>query len=88
MLRIFVYTLNSPSLWPQVLLRIQAIINNILSSLTRKTLNKVAYDFSLRGSLDLLAILPTPNTLTACTDAAKAMFFALLNQKMTYNRNY
>lgn len=48
----------------------------------------MAYGFFLRHSLDLLAILPTPNALAVYTNVAEAVFFALLNQKMTYNRKH
>lgn len=78
-LQFFVYALDNLGLWPQVLLRIQAIINNTLSSSTGKTPNEVAYGFFLHYSLGLLAVLPTPDVLAACMDAAEAIFFALLN---------
>ncbi len=48
----------------------------------------MAYDFSPRRPLDLLAAFPTPNVLDARTDAAEAVLFTLLNQKVTYNRKY
>lgn len=48
----------------------------------------MAYDFSLRRSLDLLAVLPIPDTLAACTDVAEVISFALLNQKVTYDRKH
>lgn len=79
------HALDNPGLWPHVLSRIQAIINNTSSFLTGKTPNEVAYDFFLRLPLDLLVACPTSDKLVACTDATKAVFFALLNQKMTYN---
>lgn len=48
----------------------------------------MAYCFFPRRPLDLLAAFPTPDALAACTDAAKAVFFALLNQKVTYDRKH
>ena len=84
-LRFFVHALDNLGLWPPVLPRIQAISNNTSSSSTRKTPNEVAYDFSPRRPLDLLTALPTPDALAAHTDAAKAVSFALLNQKVTYD---
>ena len=87
-LRFFVHALHNPALWPQVLPRVQAIINNTSSFSTGKTLNEVAYDFSPRRPLDLLAALPTPDALTARTDAAEAVSFALLNQKVTYDQKH
>ena len=78
-LRFFVHALVYPSEWPQVLSRIQAIINNSSSLTTGKTPNELAYGFSLRRPLDLLAALPTPDALSARADATEAIFFALLN---------
>ena len=78
-LRFFVHALDNPGLWPQVLPRIQAIINNTSSSSTGKTPNEVAYGFSPWRPLDLLAAHPTPDALATCTDAAEAVSFALLN---------
>lgn len=80
-LQFFVYALNNPRLWPQVLPHIQAIINNTSSFSTRKTPIQVAYSFSLRCLLDLLAALLTPDALAACADIAKAVSFALLNKR-------
>lgn len=48
----------------------------------------MVYDFSPHRSLDLLAVLPTPDTMAACTDTAEAISFALLNQKVTYDRKH
>lgn len=87
-LRFFVYALKNPGLWPKVLLQIQTIINNILFLSTRKTPNNVAYDFSSRCSLDMLAGLLIPDALAARTDVSEAMSFALLNQKVTYDRKH
>lgn len=87
-LRFFVYALDNPRLWPQVVFRIQAIINNTSSFLTSKTSNKVAYNFSPRHLLDLLAALPTPDALVVCANTSEAISFALLNQKVIYNRKH
>ena len=87
-LRFFIHTLDNPGLWLQVLPQIQAIINNTSSSSTGKTPNEMAYNFSPRRLLDLLAALPTPDALAARTDVAEAVSFALLNQKVTYNRKH
>ena len=48
----------------------------------------MAYDFSPRRPLDLLATLPIPDALAAHTDAAETMSFALLNQKVIYDRKH
>ena len=87
-LRFFLHALHNSALWPQVLPQIQAIIDNTSSSSTGKSPNKVAYGFSPRRSLDLLAALPTPDALAARTDAAEAVSFALLNQKVTYDQKH
>ena len=84
-LRFFVHAFLNPSEWPQVLPRIQAIINNTSSLTTGKTPNELAYGFSSRRPLDLLAALPIPDALAARADATEAIFFALLNQKLTYD---
>lgn len=81
----FVHTLEDPSQWPQVFSHIQAIINNNSSSTTGKTPNGLAYGFTLWRSLDLLAALPTSDALAARADTTEAIFFALLNQKVSYN---
>ena len=88
MLCFFVHALLDPSKWPQILSRIQAIINNISSLTTGKTPNELAYDFSPRRPLDFLAALPTPDALAARTNMTKAISFILLNQKVTYNCRY
>lgn len=84
-LQFFIHALNNSGLWPQVLPRIQTIINNTSFSSNGKTPNEVAYGFSSHCFLDLLTAFPTFDTLTTRVDAAEAVFFALLNQKMTYN---
>ncbi len=50
--------------------------------------NKVAYSFSLRRPLDLLAAFPTSDALTTCADVSEAISFTLLNQKVTYDRKH
>ena len=87
-LRFFVHALVDSSKWPQVLPRIQDIINNSSSSTTGKTPNELAYNFSPRLPLDLLAALPTPDALSARADATGAISLALLNQKLAYNRRH
>lgn len=60
------YALENSGFWPQVLPDIQAIITNIFFSLiSKKTPNKVAYDFSSYYLLDLLAMFSTLNILVA-----------------------
>lgn len=87
-LQFFVYALNNLGLWSQVLSRIHAIINNTSSSSTGKMPNKIAYGFFPHYPLDLLAALLIPDILAACADALGAISFALLNQKVIYDRKH
>ena len=87
-LRFFVHALEDTSLWPEVLPRIQSILNNTSSSTTGKTPNKVAYGFSPHRPLDLLSNSLLPNTLQVRTDATDAISFALANQKAHYDRKH
>ena len=87
-LRFFVQALEDPSLWPEVLPRIQSILNNTYSSTTGKTSNKIAYGFSPRRPFNLLSDSLLPNTFQAHADAADAISFALANQKAHYNRKH
>ena len=73
------------SLWPEVLPRIQAILNNTSSLTTGKTPNKIAHSFSLQRPLDLLSNSLLPNTFQAGADAANVISFALANQKAHYD---
>lgn len=50
-----------------------------------KTLNELAYNFSLWRPLDFLAAMPTLDALAVRADATKVILFALLNQKVAYN---
>lgn len=50
------------------------------SSTTGKTPNEIAYAFSTREPLDLLAVIPTPD-LASWLDAANAIAFAIANHK-------
>lgn len=45
----------------------------------------MVYDFTLWHPLNLLAALPIPDALAARANIIEAVFFALLNQKVTYN---
>lgn len=85
MLQFFIYVFDNPRLWPQVLPRIQGIINNTFSSLIRKIPNKVTYGFSLRCLLDFATALPILDTLVTYVDVVDTISFALFNQKMIYN---
>lgn len=84
-LRFFVHALEDLSQWLQVLSHIQAIINNSFSSISGKTPNELAYDFSPQRPLDFLAAIPTPDTLVVGVDTTEAILFVILNQKVIYN---
>lgn len=75
-------------LWPKVFLQIQSIFNNISSSITGKTPNKVAYNFFPQKLLDLFSPPKLPTTFQACANAANAISFTLANQKAHYNRKH
>ena len=87
-LRFFIHALEDPSLWPEVLPRIQSILNNTSSSTTGKTPNEIAYGYSPRRPLDLLSDPLLPNTFQAHTDATDAISFALANQKAHYDQKH
>lgn len=87
-LQFFVYTMEDPSCWPKVLPQIQSLLNNTSSSTTGKTPNEIAYGFSPKRPLNLILAMDVPNACVACTDAADAISFALLNQKEHYNRKH
>lgn len=80
--------MEDPSHWPEVLPRIQSLLNNTSSSTTGKTPNEIAYGFSPRRPLDLILAIDVPNASVARTDAADAISFALLNQKEHYDRKH
>lgn len=86
-LRFFVHGLLNPSVWPEILPRIQSLLNNTSSSTTGKTPNEIAYGFSTRRPLDLLAAIPTPD-VSSRLDAANAIAFATANQKEHYDQRY
>lgn len=87
-LRFFIHVLEDPAKWPEVLPRIQSILNNTSSSTTGKTPNEVAYGFSPRRPLDLLTALPLPQPLATRAEASAAISFAMSNQKTTYDRKH
>lgn len=74
-------------MWPEILPKIQSLLNNTSSSTTGKTPNEIAYGFSTRRPLDLLAAIPTPD-VSSRLDAADAIAFATANQKEHYDRRH
>ena len=87
-LRFYIQALEDPSLWLEVLTRIQSILNNTSSLTTGKTPNEIAYGFSPCRPLNLLSDPLLPNTFQARADAADAISFALAYQKAYYNQKY
>lgn len=87
-LQFFIYMLKDFTYWSQVFFYIQAIINNTSSSTTKKTPNKIIYDFALKKLLEFFLVLTTPNTLTVYVNTFEAILFALFNQKQVYNYRY
>lgn len=80
--------MDDPFRWPEVLPRIQSLLNNTSFSTTRKTPNKVAYGFLPKRPLDLCSATTLPNAYVACIAAADAILFALINEKKHYDRNH
>lgn len=78
-LRFFVHGIENPFCWPEVLPRIQSLLNNTFSSTTGKTPNEIAYSFSSKRLLDLILAMDVPNACVAHTDAADVISFALFN---------
>ncbi len=87
-LRFFFHVMDDPSRWPEVLPRIQSLLNNTSSSTTEKTPNEIAYDFSPRRPLDLCSTITSSNTYVAHAEASDAISFALANQKEHYDRRH
>lgn len=86
--RLFVQTLEDPSLWLKVLPKIQSILNNSFSFTIRQTPNKIAYSFLSRRLLNLLAATQKPDTYIVRATATDAIFFAAINLKMYFNRKH
>ena len=87
-LRFFVHAMDDPLRWPEVLPRIQFLLNNTSSSTTGKTPNEIAYGFSPGRPLDLFSSTTLLDTYVTCIAAADAILFALANHKNHYNRSH
>lgn len=83
-LRFFIHGLLNPSVWPEVLPKIQSLFNNMSSSITGKTPNEITYRFSIKRPLNLLAPISTPDVVS-WLDVANAIAFVTANQKEHYN---
>lgn len=73
---------------PEILLRIQSLLNNISSSTTKKTPNKVVYRFSPKRLLDLCLTATLPNTYVTYTNIANTIFFTFANYNKHYNKSH
>lgn len=87
-LQFFIHAIKDASQWPEVLPRIQLLLNNTSSSTTEKMPNKIAYGFSARRLLDLCLAVTQPDTYVAHTEAVDTIFFALANHKEHYDRSH
>ena len=86
-LRYFVHTLEKPSMWPETLPRIQAILNSSASS--GRIPNEVAYGFTPNRPLDLLNKLPPEvDHIRARVTAKDAIDFAQMSNKFHYDRKH
>lgn len=74
-------------MWPEILPRIQSLLNNTFSLITSKIPNKIAYRLSTRRPLDLLAAIPTPD-VSSQLDVTDAIAFTTANSKKHYDRRY
>lgn len=86
-LRFFIHDPLNPSVWPEILPKIQSLLNNTFFSTTGKTFNEIVYGFSTRRPLDLLAVILTPD-IASQLDAVDAIAFTTTNQKEYYNRRH
>lgn len=80
--------MDDSSHWPEVLPRIQFLLNNTSSSTIEKTPNEVAYRFLPRRPLDLCSVTIFPDAYIASTAGADAILFAIANQKEHYDRSH
>ena len=87
-MRFYLYTLEKPSLWPKILPRLQALLNNSTSSTTGKTSNKVIYNFTSNTALDLLYTIKKLDFLRIRNSAKDVIDFANINVKYHYDRHY
>lgn len=87
-LRFYFHAIENAPRWPEVLPRIQSLLNNTSSSTTGKTPNKIIYRFSSRRLLDLCSTITLPNTYVACIRVTNTISFILANHKEYYNRSH
>lgn len=78
-LQFFIYAIEDLACWLEVLPQIQFVLYNISSSTIKKTLNEIAYGFSLKGPLDLVLAMTISKIGVAHTNAADTILFIHLN---------
>lgn len=87
-LQFFLHALEDFTKWSEILLQIQLIFNNTSSSITSKIPNEVAYNFTSCPFLDLLGTFLLSHLLVVRAKAFNTIYFAIFNQKASYNQNY
>ncbi len=87
-LRYYIHALEKPSLWPTVLPRLQAQLNNATSARTSLSPNAVVYGFQPNRPLDLLLPAMEADKAVARVTARDAVSFAQINNKRHYDRRH
>ena len=87
-LRYYVHSLDRSSLWPEVLPRIQAFLNNSASAASGITPSEVAYGFTPNRPMDLLRLPVKIDHISARITAKDAIDFAQMSNKFHYDRKY
>ena len=81
--------MDQPERWPEVLPRIQAVLNNSESATTTtKNPNEIALGFTPNRPLDLLLSSTPIDYDMARIEARDALSYAQLNQKFHYDRSH
>ena len=84
-LRYYIHHMDQPERWPEVLPRIQAVLNNSESASTNKTPNEIALGFTPNRPLDLLLSATPVDYDMARIEARDALSYAQLNQKFHHD---
>ena len=87
-LRYYIHHMDQPERWPEVLPRIQAVLNNSESASTTKTPNEIALGFTPNRPTDLLLSTTPIDQDVARIEARDALSYAQLNQKFHYDRSH
>ena len=84
-LQFYFHIMEQPENWPKVLLHIQLLVNNTVSTTTTKTSNKIALGITLNQPLDLLADSIGLNHEIVQVEVKDAISFAQVNFKHHYD---